>query len=682
MGRDGAVVTWALAGPVRCGECKAYMNPHMQFIEGGRKFRLATSVTLSRRRRTAMWSMWAQMGVRRDADIRPELRHGTVEFVATAEYMVRTPMPPDTLVPSGCQLLLLLAAASLQLPALQYLASWTTYKRGACADWHRHLRHLHPVLRAGLRAGAGLHAGGSGGGSALLPPDLLRHRPPRPLPLPGGGAAGHHPKAVRRYPGGRQLWGRRHLCWGPSPQGGNRREAACVPGRDPYCRGPPAVPPEDQKAPPGDKDPQKLQEPESKDYKTLAVEAAEFQVCVDLVIGSPGYCDLATLRELCTQTAGQLYHYSPFVGGMDDDLLFNDLRWNVLRPQGWEAVGRLRCSAGLAVERYAGSFYRRTTTDLDFPALHSEHAFAIKLRHEEKLTDKQEVFFQFALLYSTSEGNRRIRVHTLGLPTTAVLASVFRGADLDAQIAWASRQSAASVASGASLVSVRDSLQKATVECLLSYRKNCASASSPGQLILPESLRLLPLYSNAVMKSPAFWAPVGADVRAAWLAAFLTAPVEKLLPLVYPRLFPLHFLQQEGSSDPELPEELKGLSAEKMDAGGIYLLENGQDAFISFAPHPDPMSVRLLLGVDSLDALPKGPLGLPILNNPFNRAVHAVLDKVRAERASFMRLRIVRRGDPTEAAFYNMVVEDRCQTGASYVEYLCTVHRLIQNKLS
>lgn len=96
-------------------------------------------------------------------------------------------------------------------------------------------------------------------------------------------------------------------------------------------------------------------------------------------------------------------------------------------------------------------------------------------------------------------------MHTLGLPTTAVLGSVFRGADLDSQIAWSSRSAAASVANAGSLLSVREAIQKGTVDCLLSYRKNCATASSPGQLILPESLRLLPLYSNALMKCPAFW---------------------------------------------------------------------------------------------------------------------------------------------------------------------------------
>lgn len=32
------MVDFGEAGPVRCAECKAYMNPFMQFIEAGRKF--------------------------------------------------------------------------------------------------------------------------------------------------------------------------------------------------------------------------------------------------------------------------------------------------------------------------------------------------------------------------------------------------------------------------------------------------------------------------------------------------------------------------------------------------------------------------------------------------------------------------------------------------------------------
>ncbi len=77
--------------------------------------------------------------------------------------------------------------------------------------------------------------------------------------------------------------------------------------------------------------------------------------------------------------------------------------------QGWEAVGRLRVGAGLEVERYAGSFFRRTDSDMDFPALHSDHSFAIQLRHDSALSPGRPALLQFALAYSTTSGQRRIR---------------------------------------------------------------------------------------------------------------------------------------------------------------------------------------------------------------------------------------------------------------------------------
>ena len=78
--------------------------------------------------------------------------------------------------------------------------------------------------------------------------------------------------------------------------------------------------------------------------------------------------------------------------------------------QGMEAVARLRCSKGLTVEKYLGSFHRRTATDIDLPALHAEQSIAVQLRHEDKL-DK-EAFLQFVVLYSTTQGERRIRQAT------------------------------------------------------------------------------------------------------------------------------------------------------------------------------------------------------------------------------------------------------------------------------
>ena len=48
---------------------------------------------------------------------------------------------------------------------------------------------------------------------------------------------------------------------------------------------------------------------------------------------------------------------------------------------------------------------------------------------------------------------------------------------------------------------VRETLTAECAQLLACYRKNCATPSSAGQLILPECMKLLPVYINCVIKS-------------------------------------------------------------------------------------------------------------------------------------------------------------------------------------
>ena len=105
-------------------------------------------------------------------------------------------------------------------------------------------------------------------------------------------------------------------------------------------------------------------------------------------------------------------------------------------------------SAGLEVDRLQGGFRRRTPTDLDFPAISCDAALSASLRYEDRLPEGKEAYAQFALLYTSPEGSRRIRVHTLGLPVAGKLTHVFKGADLDAQMAALARSVAAKLPGG------------------------------------------------------------------------------------------------------------------------------------------------------------------------------------------------------------------------------------------
>lgn len=47
-------------------------------------------------------------------------------------------------------------------------------------------------------------------------------------------------------------------------------------------------------------------------------------------------------------------------------------------------------------------------------------------------------------------------------------------------------------------------MHKAVSDTLYVYRRYCAVSANPGQLILPEALKLLPLYALALTKMAAF----------------------------------------------------------------------------------------------------------------------------------------------------------------------------------
>ncbi|KAK7854758.1 protein transport protein sec24-like cef [Quercus suber] len=99
----------------------------------------------------------------------------------------------------------------------------------------------------------------------------------------------------------------------------------------------------------------------------------------------------------------------------DPAKLYNDLRWNVTRPQGFEAVMRVRCSQGIQVLEYDGNFCKRMPTDVDLPGIDCDKTIMVNLKHDDKLKDGSECAFQCALLYTTVNGQRRIRVTTLSL---------------------------------------------------------------------------------------------------------------------------------------------------------------------------------------------------------------------------------------------------------------------------
>ena len=71
---------------------------------------------------------------------------------------------------------------------------------------------------------------------------------------------------------------------------------------------------------------------------------------------------------------------------------------------------KVRCSNGLQVSAYHGNFLQHNFgADLEFGVIDADKAVGVMFSYDGKLDAKLDAHFQCALLYTTANGERRVR---------------------------------------------------------------------------------------------------------------------------------------------------------------------------------------------------------------------------------------------------------------------------------
>lgn len=137
------------------------------------------------------------------------------------------------------------------------------------------------------------------------------------------------------------------------------------------------------------------------------------------------------------------------------------------------------------------------------------------------------------------------------------------------------------------------------------------------------------LLSSALVKSTGLRTDGRIDTRSFWINYVSSLSTPLAIPLVYPRMLAIHVLNSEvyyieydlcwllfifllSNIIILLLQELEGslippsipLSSEHVSDSGIYLLENGNDAFIYIGNSVAPDVMQQLFGVPSVDEIP------------------------------------------------------------------------------
>lgn len=183
---------------------------------------------------------------------------------------------------------------------------------------------------------------------------------------------------------------------------------------------------------------------------------------------------------------------------------------------------------------------------------------------------------------------------------------------------------------------VKESLESRCAQILACYRKNCASPSSSGQLILPECMKLLPLYASCIIKNDAISgsSDMTCDDRSYVMQFVLSMDLPMSVAYFYPRLIPIHTV---NPNDTNIPNPIR-CTIDKMMDDGAYILENGVHMFIWLGLALAPEFTQSVFGVSNVHQVDTERCGVPILDNPISERVRDIIDQIQAERPRCMRV--------------------------------------------
>ncbi|TVY58707.1 Protein transport protein SEC24 [Lachnellula cervina] len=677
----------------RCRRCRSYINPYVTFLDHGHRWRCNMCNLTNDVPQAFDWDTAAQKSV--DRWQRPELNHAVVEFVAPQEYMVRPPQP------------------------LVYLflfdVSYASVSCGLLATSARTiLDSLNRIPNADRRTRVGFMAVDSSLHYFAVPKDTDENdetsmlvvsdldEPFLPIPqellVPLSESRVSVEKFLTALPSMFQSNQNNGSCMGSALRAGHKLisplggKIVVITASLPNVGYGKLEMREDKKLLGTSKESGLLQTANSF-YKSFAVECSKNQVSIDMFLFSSQYQDVASLSNLPRYTGGQTYFYPGWNAGRSEDAIkfateFSDYLSSEI---GLEAVLRVRATTGLRMSTFYGNFFNRSSDLCAFPAFPRDQSYVVEVAIDESLT-KNFVCMQTAVLHTTSNGERRIRVMTLSLPTTTQLADVYASADQCAITTFFSHK-AVERALSSGLEPARDAIQSKLIELLQTFKKELAGGNmGGGGLQFPANLRGLPVLFLGLIKNVGLRksAQIPSDLRSAALCQLSTLPLPLLMQYIYPRLYSLHDMPDNaGVPDPETSQIVlpppHNLSSERIVPYGLYLIDDGQTQFLWVGRDSVPQLLADVFGVEDRTKLKVGKSSLPELDNDFSERVRAVVQKSRDYRSRGVgsivvpHLYIIREdGDPSLKLWaQTLLVEDRADQGMSFQQWMGTLREKV-----
>ncbi|OHT11430.1 Sec23/Sec24 trunk domain containing protein [Tritrichomonas foetus] len=363
-------------------------------------------------------------------------------------------------------------------------------------------------------------------------------------------------------------------------------------------------------------------------------------ISVHLFCASDDFCDLSSIAIPSGLTCGECHFYGRF-DETQRAKMHVDIFATLTNQYCWDASLRLRTSPGIKLVRPHTNCTLKSGDLVSFPVIAREDAIVFELTVEKEITHAQALF-QLALVHSTSQGERRIRVFTFTSPLSRDPAAVISSVD---------EATLASIIARRTMTGI---LASGPVEALAQLRKDLTQMYSVRNPNFKSLLYIVHgLMSNLVLR-PVH--PLGVDGRMSTIIKLRAISLIDLLLYLYPRMYAI------DTSNSPLP-----LSYSSFGLGCCFVFHTVDRIYIWVNNGATP---EYLMGAFGVNAIEQVPLELPTLNTPENQAIQALIQDCCTLSGRYLPNEVMIQGSPREYIINEIVTDDSKVSGITLTELM------------
>ena len=459
-----------------------------------------------------------------------------------------------------------------------------------------------------------------------------------------------------------------------------------------------------------EKEPQKSNPfyPQHEKLVEIGEKAANNRIVVDQFIFMSNSYDLSTFSVVSNLSGGQIeyYNYSkdPNVINSLYEKLHYDLTRILTRPNYYDCKFMLRFTVGVDCVEILGPFNKKLGEAFQLGGCDPDYCYYYNLRLNEYFKNGQKTDIQIVILFDDNYSNRYLRIFNYSFDMTNNVGNIFSNAEVDA-ITKAMIYKEISLIYKTDFKNVRKNIENKIINSFKYYRIKEKSGTPSNQLILPVSIRYLPLYIDSFLKTGILSnqnKPEMINQIIYIMNKLLRDPIYSTTKFLYPKLYRIDNIENEQiNAKNSIKIENIGLINEKynifqkplllrlskdvIDFDCAYLVDNGCYIYIFIFNHIEGNFYNDMFGVETYEEAKNLVTNLDEENqSDINQRLLNIISQLRKENGGYfqpLRLFFFDENGITNPILANLLKEDKLDEYDNYPGYLCNLHREIQERI-